>query len=195
MELWGWTPPAGCSLPRATRPAYLSARVPMPGSLASTLHRKSSKSHTFSRNKAASDCAFSLVATSCSLLLLSMLVRSTASRGCRGDLVPVCVHRRGARYKPSPQCWSARVQDMLPTPLQVDREVTVRTERGRELPRAGFRPARPGCIYRKPASGIGAVDQVGSNRGGPWAPAPCPTTQAHYGDIPRTEKEAPDFWS
>lgn len=70
----------------------------------------------------------------------------------------------------------AGVRDMLPTPLQVDREVMVRTEEGRELPRAGFRSARPGRIYGKPASGIGAVDQVGGNRGGPWAPAPGPTT-------------------
>lgn len=87
------------------------------------------------------------------------------------------------------------VWDMLPTSLQVDREVMVRTEEGRELPRAGFHSARPGRIYGKPASGIGAVDQVGGNRGGPWAPAPGPTTQAHYGDIPRTEKKALDFRS
>lgn len=89
----------------------------------------SHQSHTlFLETRLQVTVPFSLVATSCSLLLLSMLVRSTASRGCRGDLVPACAHRRGAQCKPSPYCWSARVWDLLPTPLQVDCEVMVRME-------------------------------------------------------------------
>lgn len=71
----------------------------------------------------------------------------------------------------------------------------VRMERGRELLRASFHPARPGRIYGKPGWCIGVVYQVGGNRGGPWALAPGPPTQAHYGDISRTEEEALDFLS
>lgn len=73
---------------------YLCTQVPTLCSLDSAVHRKSSKPRTFSLNKAARDRAVSLVATSCSLLRLSMLVKSTVSigSGAMGDLGPTGAH-------------------------------------------------------------------------------------------------------
>lgn len=88
---------------------YLCTQVPTPGSFDSAVHRKSSKPRTFSLNKAARDRAFSLVATSCSLLRLSMLVKSTVSsgNGTLGDL--------GLTGAPGPRCSQRGPWDTLPT--------------------------------------------------------------------------------
>lgn len=97
------------ALPQGHPLPYLCTQVPILGSFNSAVHRKSSKPRAFSLNKAARDRAFSLVATSSSLLRLSMLVKSTVSSGNKalGDLGPT-----GA---PGPRYGQRGRWDTLPT--------------------------------------------------------------------------------